>query len=199
MKNTYRTINRNSEYLLKESQSKFFGYAFPVLNTEVIKNRIDKLKTSHNTAGHFCYAYQIEITDITYRSNDDGEPRNSAGLPIYGQIQSFDLTNILIVVVRYFGGIKLGVGGLISAYKKCSKETIEANKIITESIIIPIHIKFNYPQMNSVMRIIKEYHLEIENKEMHTVCVFEILTTMKNNAAVSIIFKRHPYIELVEN
>lgn len=199
MKNTYRTISINSECLLKEKQSKFFGYAFPVSDAEVIKIRIEKLKKSHHTARHFCYAYQIGITNITYRSNDDGEPRNSAGIPIYGQIKSYELTDILIVVVRYFGGTKLGVGGLISAYKECAKMTIEANKIITKEIIIPIQIKFDYPLMNTVMRIIKEYHLEIRNQVMHGNCIFDILTTRKNNATVCNEFKRYPGIELLEN
>jgi uncharacterized YigZ family protein len=179
MANTYRTINVNSEYLLKEKQSKFFGYVFPVLDIEIIKKHIDDLKKIHHSARHFCYAYQIGITEIIYRSNDDGEPRNSAGIPIYGQIQSFDLTNVLIVVVRYFGGTKLGVGGLVSAYKECAKLTIEANKIITKEIIIPIQVKFDYPHMNVVMRIVKEYHLEIENQKMNINCVFDILTTKK--------------------
>ena len=197
MKKTYRTININSESLLKEKQSKFFGFAFPVSEIQAIKIHIDKLKKIHHTARHFCYAYQIGITKTIYRLNDDGEPRNTAGLPIYGQIQSFDLTNILIVVVRYFGGTKLGVGGLVSAYKECAKLTIVANKIIRKEIIIPIKIKFEYPLMNSVMRIIKEYHLEIENQEMHTSCIFEILTTKKNNVTVSNQFKQNPGIEIL--
>ena len=197
MKKTYRTININSESLLKEKQSKFFGFAFPVSEIQAIKKHIDKLKKIHHTARHFCYAYQIGITKTIYRLNDDGEPRNTAGLPIYGQIQSFDLTNILIVVVRYFGGTKLGVGGLVSAYKECAKLTIVANKIIRKEIIIPIKIKFEYPLMNSVMRIIKEYHLEIENQEMHTSCIFEILTTKKNNVTVSNQFKQNPGIEIL--
>ena len=196
MKNTYRTINIKSEHLLKEKQSKFFGYAFPVSNVEMIKNEIEKLKKSHHSARHFCYAYQIGITNIIYRLNDDGEPRNSAGIPIYGQIQSFDLTNILIVIVRYFGGTKLGVGGLVSAYKECAKRTVEAGKIITKEIIIPIQIKFDYTLMNKVMRIIKEYNLEIANQEMNTNCVFDILTTNKNNEVVCAQFKRHSGIEL---
>jgi uncharacterized YigZ family protein len=199
MANTYRTINVNSEYLLKEKQSKFFGYVFPVLDIEIIEKHIDDLKKIHHSARHFCYAYQIGITEIIYRSNDDGEPRNSAGIPIYGQIQSFDITNVLIVVVRYFGGTKLGVGGLVSAYKECAKLTIEANKIITKEIIIPIQVKFDYPQMNVVMRIVKEYHLEIENQKMNINCVFDILTTKKNNLTVCNQFKRHPGIELLEN
>jgi uncharacterized YigZ family protein len=197
MKKTYRTININSESLFKEKQSKFFGFAFPVSEIQAIKKHIDKLKKIHHTARHFCYAYQIGITKTIYRLNDDGEPRNTAGLPIYGQIQSFDLTNILIVVVRYFGGTKLGVGGLVLAYKECAKLTIVANKIITKEIIIPIKIKFEYPLMNSVMRIIKEYHLEIENQEMHTSCIFEILTTKKNNVTVSNQFKQNPGIEIL--
>ncbi len=117
MKNTYRTIDIKSECLLKEKQSKFYGYAFPISDIESVKSSIDSLKKTHHSARHFCYAYQIGVQDLVYRVNDDGEPRNSAGIPIYGQIQSFDLTNILIVVVRYFGGTKLGVGGLVSAYK----------------------------------------------------------------------------------
>jgi uncharacterized YigZ family protein len=197
MKKTYRTININSESLFKEKQSKFFGFAFPVSEIQAIKKHIDKLKKIHHTARHFCYAYQIGITKTIYRLNDDGEPRNTAGLPIYGQIQSFDLTNILIVVVRYFGGTKLGVGGLVLAYKECAKLTIVANKIITKEITIPIKIKFEYPLMNSVMRIIKEYHLEIENQEMHTSCIFEILTTKKNNVTVSNQFKQNPGIEIL--
>ena len=197
MKKTYRTININSEYLLKEKQSKFFGFAFPVSEIQAIKTHIDKLKKIHHTARHFCYAYQIGITKTIYRLNDDGEPRNTAGLPIYGQIQSFDLTNILIVVVRYFGGTILGVGGLVSAYKECAKLTIVANKIIRKEIIIPIKIKFEYPLMNSVMRIIKEYHLEIKNQEMHTSCIFEILTTKKNNVTVINQFKQIPGIEIL--
>ena len=199
MANTYNTINVNSMYFLKEKQSKFCGYAFPVLDVKIIKKHIDDLKKIHHSARHFCYAYQIGINEIIYRLNDDGEPRNSAGIPIYGQIQSFNLTNILIVVVRYFGGTKLGISGLVSAYKECAKLTIEENKIIIKEIIIPIQVKFDYTQMNMVMRIVKENHLEIENQEIDTDCVFKILTTKKNNATVCKEFKRHPSIILLEN
>ena len=194
MGNTYRTISTNSEYLLKEKQSKFFGYAFPISDIEEVKMSINKLKKTHHTARHFCYAYQIGISSIAYRVNDDGEPRNSAGIPIYGQIQSFDLRNILIVVVRYFGGTKLGVGGLVLAYKECAKLTIEANKIIIKNIIIPIQIKFEYSLMNTVMRIVKEYNLEIANQDTHVNCVFEILTTKENNAIVISQFDKYPGI-----
>lgn len=196
MENTFRTISASSQYLLKEKQSKFFGYAFPVSEIEEVKISIEQLKKTHHTARHFCYAYQIGISSIVYRVNDDGEPRNSAGIPIYGQIQSFDLTNILIVVVRYFGGTKLGVGGLVSAYKECAKLTIEANKIITKNIVIPIQIKFDYSLMNIVMRVVKEYNLEIANQDMQGNCIFDILTTKENNTIVKSQFERHPSIVL---
>jgi uncharacterized YigZ family protein len=196
MENTFRTISASSQYLLKEKQSKFFGYAFPVSEIEEVKISIEQLKKTHHTARHFCYAYQIGISSIVYRVNDDGEPRNSAGIPIYGQIHSFNLTNILIVVVRYFGGTKLGVGGLVSAYKECAKLTIEANKIITKDIIVPIQIKFDYSLMNTVMRIVKEYNLEISKQDMSVKCIFDILTTKENNAIVTSQFDRYPGIVL---
>jgi uncharacterized YigZ family protein len=191
MKNTYRTIDIKSECLLKEKQSKFYGYAFPISDIESVKSSIDFLKKMHHSARHFCYAYQIGVQDLVYRVNDDGEPRNSAGIPIYGQIQSFDLTNIIIVVVRYFGGTKLGVGGLVSAYKECAKLTIESNTIITKEITIKIQLKFDYLLMNKVMRVIKEHNLEILKQQMHTSCVFELLTTTKNNDIVCDQFNRH--------
>jgi uncharacterized YigZ family protein len=197
MKNTYRTIDIKSDYLLKEKKSKFYGYAFPVSSIKKIKFHIESLQRKHHTARHFCYAYEIGIEDTVFRVNDDGEPRNSAGMPIYGQIQSFNITNILIVVVRYFGGTKLGVGGLVSAYKECAKATIEANKIITKEITIAIQIKFNYTQMNNVMRIIKEYSLEIINKAMHTNCILDITTTRRNNEAVCYQLNRYPEVEVV--
>ena len=191
MKNTYRTIDVKSDCLLKEKQSKFYGYAFPISDIESVKFSIDSLKKMHHSARHFCYAYQIGVQDLVYRVNDDGEPRNSAGTPIYGQIQSFELTNILIVVVRYFGGTKLGIGGLVSAYKECAKLTIESNTIIIKEITIKVQIKFDYLLMNKVMRVIKENNLKILNQQMDTSCVFELLTTKQNNDIVCDQFNRH--------
>ncbi len=191
MKNTYRTIDVKSECLLKEKQSKFYGYAFPISDIESVKSSIDSLKKMHHSARHFCYAYQIGVQDLVFRVNDDGEPRNSAGTPIYGQIQSFELTNILIVVVRYFGGTKLGIGGLVSAYKECAKLTIESNTIIIKEITIKVQIKFDYLLMNKVMRVIKENNLKILNQQMDTSCVFELLTTKQNNDIVCDQFNRH--------
>jgi uncharacterized YigZ family protein len=167
LKDTYNTIAFPSEeVLLKEKNSKFFGYAYPILSEEEIKPIIERLKKTHPNAGHFCYAYQIGAEKTSYRANDDGEPSNSAGMPIYGQIQSFELTNVLVVVVRQFGGVKLGVGGLISAYKTAAQMTLEVCEIIEKTIDIHFLITFDYKNMNKVMRIIKEKKLDILSQEM---------------------------------
>ena len=164
---TYNTIDKPSkEILFKEKGSKFFGYAFPVLSEEEVKVNLEELKKKHHSARHFCYAYQIGIEKPQYRANDDGEPNNSAGLPIYGQIQSFDVTNILIVSVRYFGGTKLGVGGLISAYKNSAQLAIEACEIIKKTINIKFKLIFDYELMNNVMRIIKEKKIQIIDQNL---------------------------------
>ena len=167
IKDTYNTIDFTPEEILfKEKNSKFFGYAFPLSMEEEVKPLIDNLRKQHPNAGHFCYAYQLGTDTISYRANDDGEPSNSAGMPIYGQIQSFSVTNILIVVVRIFGGVKLGVGGLISAYKTTAQLVLESCEIIEKTIDIPFMISFDYKNMNKVMRVIKEKKLEIVNQEM---------------------------------
>lgn len=167
MKDTYNTIAFPSEEtLFKEKSSKFFGYAFPIESEDEVKPIIEVLKKKHPHAVHYCYAYQIGTETIQYRANDDGEPSNTAGTPIYGQIQSFGLTNVLIIVVRIYGGIKLGVGGLISAYKTSAQITLESCEIIEKTIDVHFQISFDYKNMNKVMRIIKEKKLDIVNQEM---------------------------------
>jgi uncharacterized YigZ family protein len=178
---TYKTINLPSEEVLfKEKNSKFFGYAYPVTTEEEIKEIIEQLRKVHFSARHWCYAYQIGTEKIQYRANDDGEPNNSAGMPIYGQIQSFDVTNILIVVVRYFGGVKLGVGGLISAYKTAAQMALENAIIIEKTINKHFVISFGYANMNKVMRIIKEKNLQIVSQKMEMDCEIEIAIRKKN-------------------
>ena len=167
VKDTYNTIEFTSEEILhKEKNSKFFGSAYPIQSENEVKDIIDVLRKKHPHAGHFCYAYQIGTDNLSYRANDDGEPSNSAGMPIYGQIQSFFLTNTLIVVARVFGGVKLGVGGLISAYKTTAQLTIESCEIIEKTIDIHYQVSFDYKNMNKVMRVIKEKKLEIVTQEM---------------------------------
>lgn len=172
---TYKTIIKPSpETLFKEKGSKFYNYAFPVQDDDDIKEALDHLKKQHHTAGHFCYAWQLGKRYQSYRANDDGEPNNSAGMPIYGQLQAFDVTNILVVVVRYFGGTKLGVGGLIQAYKLGAQLALEASKIILKTINQEFNIKFEYSEINGVMRIIKDENLTIVSQKMELDCEMNI-------------------------
>ena len=167
IKDTYTTIAQATEEILfKEKSSKFFGYAFPIQSEEEVKPIIEQLRKLHPHAVHYCYAYQIGTEKISYRANDDGEPSNTAGAPIYGQIQSFGLTNVLLVVVRIFGGIKLGVGGLITAYKTTAQLVLEEAEIIEKTIDIHFLISFDYKNMNKVMRVIKEKKLDIVTQSM---------------------------------
>lgn len=197
MNDTYKTIATSSEEILfKEKNSKFFGYAFPVTSEEEIKNNLDILRKQHYGAVHFCYAFQIGTDKIQCRANDDGEPSNTAGAPIYGQIQSFGLTNILVVVVRFFGGIKLGVGGLISAYRTSAQMALEAAEIIEKTINIHYIVSFDYKNMNKVMRVIKEKNLEIISQNMNESCEIEIATRKKNAEQVVDIFNNLFEIEI---
>lgn len=180
-KDTYQTLAAASEEILfKEKNSKFFGYAFPIATEDEIKPILDDLRKRHPSAGHFCYAFQLGSDKIYYRANDDGEPNNSAGMPIYGQIQSFGVTNVLVVVVRYFGGVKLGVGGLISAYRTGAQMALENSRIIEKTIDIHYLIQFDYKNMNKVMRVIKEKNLDIVSQKMEMSCEIEISTRKKN-------------------
>lgn len=184
-KDTYKTIAYPSEEILfKEKNSKFFGYAFPINSEDQVKLLIEPLRKRHFNAVHFCYAYQIGTEKISFRANDDGEPSNSAGMPIYGQIQSQELTNVLIVVVRFFGGTKLGVGGLITAYKTAAQMALEATSIIEKTIDIHYLISFDYKNMNKVMRVIKEKNLEIITQKMEMSCEIEIASRKKNATIV---------------
>jgi len=172
---TYKTIASSvQEVIFKEKSSKFLGYAFPVTSEEEIKAHLEEVKKAHFSARHWCYAWQLGYgTNQRYRANDDGEPNNTAGIPIYGQIQSFELTNILVIVVRYFGGIKLGVGGLVQAYKTTTQLTLQEAEIEEKLITEELRIRFEYPLMNKVMRVVKEQNLNItqqlltENCELH--------------------------------
>ncbi len=189
MSDSYKTILKASEEsLFKEKGSKFFGYAFPVLNEDDVKDCLEELKKKHHSARHFCYAYQIGVEDVKYRANDDGEPNNSAGLPIYGQIQSFEVTNILIVSVRYFGGTKLGVGGLISAYKTSAQFTLEASEIIEKTIDVNFQLNFEYDLMNAVQRIIKDKNLEIIHQKLELACEYVISIRKKEAQTIFDIF-----------
>ena len=189
MKDTYNTIAFPSpEILYKEKNSKFFGYAFPVTNEDEIKEHLDVLRKQHHGAVHFCYAFQLGTETLYFRANDDGEPSNSAGMPIYGQIQSFGVTNVLVVVVRFFGGIKLGVGGLISAYRTSAQMALADAEIIEKTIDVSFEVTFDYKNINKVMRVIKEKNLNIVSQEMNESCKIIISTRKKNAEMIFDIF-----------
>ncbi|MDO3695101.1 YigZ family protein [Wenyingzhuangia sp. chi5] len=174
---TYKTIDKPVEATLyKEKGSKFIGFLFPVANEEEVKEKLEEIKKQYHDARHWCYAYRLGYDGLTYRVNDDGEPSNTAGQPIYGQLLSYEVTNVLLIVVRYFGGVKLGVGGLIKAYRTSAEETLlEANikeKIIKEAFII----KSSYEHVDKIMRLIKTHDLEIQHQEMYLDCQFKLLS-----------------------
>ncbi|OFY87664.1 MAG: YigZ family protein [Bacteroidetes bacterium RIFCSPLOWO2_12_FULL_35_15] len=178
---TYLTISKPSEGVFKDKGSKFFAFAFPVTHEEEIKKLLADLRKEHFNARHHCYAFRLGADKQAFRANDDGEPAYTAGKPILGQIQSKDLTNILIVVVRYFGGTLLGVGGLISAYKLAAAAALQ-NSIIIEKTVNDIYeIKFDYLQMNDVMKIIKDENLEICSQNFELNCSLSF-SVRKNNS-----------------
>ncbi len=185
MQDSYKTITKAStEVLFKDRNSKFFGYAFPVKNEAEINSRLEELKNQHHKARHWCYAWQLGKIETRYRANDDGEPSNSAGMPIYGQIQSFEVTNILIVAVRYFGGVKLGVGGLINAYRTTAQMALENSNIVTKTVDEIFELKFDYPQMNIVMRTIKENNLNVIDQKLEIDCRIYISVRKKEASGI---------------
>ena len=199
IKDTYKTITKPSEEtLFKDRNSKFFGYAFPVFSEEDIKKRLEELRKQHHTARHHCYAWQLGAENTRFRANDDGEPSNSAGQPIYGQIQAFEVTNILIVSVRYFGGTKLGVGGLINAYRSSAQLALEASEIIEKTIDVHYKLKFGYDMMNKVQRIIKERNLDILNQKLELDCEYTISVRKKEAESIFEVFDNLFKVEIKE-
>lgn len=190
-KDTYKTISKPSkEVLFKDKNSKFYGYAFPITSEDEVKIHIESLKKQHHSARHWCYAYQLGTESIKFRANDDGEPSHSAGQPIYGQIQSFEVTNILIMVVRYFGGVKLGVGGLINAYRSAAQFALENSSIVEKTINVRYLITFEYKNMNKVMRIIKEKQLKIVNQVLELNCNIVISVRKNDSEAIFGLFNQ---------
>src|ERR1035437_1112267 len=178
---TYLTISKPCEGLFKDKGSKFFAFAFPVISEDEIKKHLTDLRKEHFNARHHCYAFRLGADKQAFRTNDDGEPKYTAGKPILSQIQSKDLTNILIVVVRYFGGTLLGTGGLISAYKQAAADAVKEAVIIEKTVNDYYEIKFDYLQMNEIMKIIKDENLEQiqQNFELNCSLTFSV---RKNNS-----------------
>jgi uncharacterized YigZ family protein len=167
---TYRSIARPSEGIYKEKGSKFIALAFPVKTEAEVKARLEDIRKQYHNARHHCYAYVLGPDKAAHRFNDDGEPSGTAGRPIYGQLQSMDLTNILLVVVRYFGGTRLGVSGLINAYRTAARDALESSGITTLLIMDEYELTYEYPLMNEVMRVVKDEDLDVTDQDFRLNC-----------------------------
>ena len=196
LNDTYKEVKDHTTGVYKEKGSKFIAYSFPVYSENEVKEKLEKVRKIEYAARHYCYAFILHADKSVQRANDDGEPSYTAGKPILGQILSNDLTNVLIVVVRYFGGIKLGASGLIRSYKTAAAEAILEANIITETIKEQYNVSFNYPQMNDVMRLVKEYELEIVNTDFQIEC--KLIFAVKKSKAKLIVeaFKKNHELKI---
>lgn len=174
MEDTYRTLAAPAEGLYKDKGSKFLAFAYPVSSEAEVKTHIDRIKKEYFDARHHCYAYALGPKGENFRANDDGEPSGTAGRPIHGQILSAGLTNVLVVVVRYFGGILLGTSGLIVAYKEATKDALSQAKVKECTVDQRYKIEFDYLSMNSVMKILKDFSLVPQNQQYDLTCSLEV-------------------------
>ncbi len=181
---TYKTIEAASTGQFKERGSKFIAKAYPVRDEKQIKPILNNLRKEYHDARHHCYAFRLGFDKLAYRVNDDGEPHGSAGMPIYGQLLSNDLTNILVVVIRYFGGTKLGIPGLINAYRTATKAALDNAAIITKTVRDVYEINFEYPEINDVMKILKKD--EIEQTSTHYDLFCKITIAIRQNGSTKL-------------
>jgi len=171
---TYKTIKAPAEGIFKDKGSKFLAYAYPIEHENEVKILVDNLKKEHFKAVHHCYAYRLGLDRSNFRVNDDGEPAGTAGRPILNTLLSQEITNILVVIVRYFGGTLLGVPGLINAYKSAAIEALAVADIIEKTINDIYNVNFEFVQMNDVMKIVKEFSLKIRNQTYDNQCTMEL-------------------------
>lgn len=167
---TYKIIRQSGEGLYKEKGSKFLSFVFHVSDEEEVREQLEELRKTYYDARHHCYAYILGLQQEQSRANDDGEPGHSAGDPILGQIKSFGLTNTLVVVIRYFGGTKLGVSGLITAYKAAAAEALEKSEIVQKHIVKQLQLRYPYDSTNQVMRLIPDFDMEVISQEYLSDC-----------------------------
>ncbi len=194
---TYNEIKSPSSGLYKEKGSRFISYIYPVQSLEDVKVKLEEVKKIEHSASHRCYAFVLNPDKSAQKANDDGEPSSTAGKPILGQILSNDLTNTLIVVVRYFGGIKLGVSGLIRSYKTAAAAAINNSEKIIKIIKEYYEISFKYSQMNDIMRIVKEYNLEIINTDFQLECKLIFAVQRSNADLVKSAFNKYHEIIII--
>ena len=182
--NSYNTIEKPSLAEYKDRGSKFIAYAFPLADIKDFKEKVAFIKKEHPKATHHCFAYRIGLDGNNYRVSDDGEPSGTAGKPILGQIDSKELTNVLIIVVRYFGGTLLGVPGLINAYKTAASLALQLTPVIKKPVLINYQLQFDYTRMNDVMKIVKQFNCIVMQQEMQLFCSMQIGIAKRNSAEV---------------
>ncbi len=185
MTTSYRTIAAKSEGIFKDRGSKFIALAFHVEDEEEIRAVLDQLRKDYHDARHHCYAWRLGTDPSRERANDDGEPTNSAGKPILNQIGKYRLTNVLVVVIRYFGGTLLGVGGLINAYRTATGEALKSARISRRKIQATYLLRFGYPQMNDVMTLVKEYKLEAYDQQFEINCEMKVRIDVEQEKKVT--------------
>ena len=185
MLHEYKTIEKPVENtLLKEKGSKFIGFAFPVNNETELKNALEKIRTEHPKATHHCYAFRMGLNGENYRANDDGEPSGSAGLPIYNQLLANEITNVLVISVRYYGGTKLGVSGLVKAYKESAKITLEEAQIITKELETEIEIQFQFNQQNLIFTLLSKFDAKVLNFDSQQTAIISARIKVKHKDAI---------------
>ena len=190
MNDLYRTIKFPSEGQFRDKGSRFLGFAFPVDHEEDIRERISDLKKRYHDARHHCYAWRLGTDMEQYRVNDDGEPSGTAGKPILGQIRSRELTQVLVVVVRYFGGTLLGTGGLANAYKRAASEALDRAVILERKVESRLELIFNYGSMNKVMKLIRDFQAKIETQQFDNECRVVVVVWIRNLEAVMDVISR---------
>jgi uncharacterized YigZ family protein len=189
---TYKTIAKPAEGSYSEKRSKFLAYAFPVQNEQEVKQRLTEIQKKHWDARHHCYAYILGPRKDAYRLNDNGEPSGTAGRPIYGQLLSKDLTNTLVIVVRYFGGIKLGVSGLQNAYKVAAKEALDAAVIEERTVQETFRVTFEYVKMNDIMQILKDPEVQVLDRQSYMQCIYTISVRQRESDRITEALKKVP-------
>ena len=195
---TYRTLKSPVQAEFKDKGSRFLAFAYPVQTAEQVKKHVDDLRQEHHKARHWCYAYRFGVDGNQFRANDDGEPSGSAGRPILGQIDSFELTDVLVVVVRYFGGTLLGVPGLIYAYKTSTQMALENAQVIEKNIEKTVRIQCEYPYLNEAIRIAKNYQAEIIEQDLQLDCRLTVRIPLANAEACLAAWAQTRQIELLE-
>ena len=195
MQFSYNTIKSEvRDVLLKEKGSKFIGFAFPINNEKELKTALEGLKIEHPKATHHCYAFRIGINGENYRANDDGEPSGSAGLPIYNQLLAHNLTNILVVIIRYYGGTKLGVSGLVKAYKESTKITLEEAKIITKELETEVEVRFKFSQQNVIFSLLNKFDAKVLDFDAQENCKITAKLNLSEKEKISEILSEIQYI-----